>query len=112
MQPLLDTEEINSTFVWPIIHMIRGVCSTHSSAVFPRLTPAPGCYGNPLSIIPTVRLVEQSFSFRLSALYRYPFLCLSAPITHLNVAKIRLSVMKPCVQLPRVSLVLSDCESS
>lgn len=29
MQPLLHTEEINATYVWPIIHMIRAVCFTH-----------------------------------------------------------------------------------
>lgn len=28
IQPLLHTEEINSTSVWPIIHMIRAVRST------------------------------------------------------------------------------------
>ena len=33
-QPLLHTEEINSTSVWPIIHMIRAVCFTHFSFVF------------------------------------------------------------------------------
>ena len=29
LQPLLHPEEINSTSVWPLIHMIRAVCSTH-----------------------------------------------------------------------------------
>ena len=29
IQPLLHTEEINATYVWPIIHMIRAVCFTH-----------------------------------------------------------------------------------
>ena len=34
MQPLLHTEELNSTAVWPLIHMIRAVCSTLLSIVF------------------------------------------------------------------------------
>ena len=34
IQPLLHTEEINSTSVWPLIHMIRAVCSTLLFIVF------------------------------------------------------------------------------
>jgi len=34
LQPLLHTEEINSTSVWPIIHMIRAVCFTPLPFVF------------------------------------------------------------------------------
>jgi len=49
MQPLLHTEEINSTSVWPIIHMIRAVCSTLLSFV---LSPDAriGCCGNLLIV--------------------------------------------------------------
>ena len=45
MRPLLHTEEINSTSVWPIIHMIRAVCSILLSI---DLSPdaGPGCCGN------------------------------------------------------------------
>jgi len=71
LQPLLHTEEINSTSVWPIIHLIRAVRFTQSSVVFPHLTRAPGCYGNPLITIPSVRLVERNLFFRPSAFHRY-----------------------------------------
>ena len=50
IQPLLHTEEINSTSVWPIIHMIRAVCSILLSVVFFLLTPALGCYGDLLIV--------------------------------------------------------------
>ena len=34
IQPLLHTEELNSTSVWPIIHQIRAVRSTLVPIVF------------------------------------------------------------------------------
>ena len=49
LQPLLHTEEINSTSVWPIILMIRAVCFTPLSFVFSS-DARSGCCGNSLIV--------------------------------------------------------------
>jgi hypothetical protein len=55
LQPLLHTEEINSTSVWPIIHMIRAVRSTLLSFVLSS-DARPGCCGNSLIVALSLRV--------------------------------------------------------